>query len=171
MGRDPRQRNSMGRDPRQRNERPQRPHQATGWAGSTRRPLGHPIGSSYWVVPPDRPIWESHGGSHHIERTSVPESPPVFQCSRYDREGPGRHPPKISMTFLLVTSPRWRGQALEFENVLVAFRFNLRHQLDCFYLPPFRKSASNSSDMAFNSPAPWPLPRRDDQRSPLRCPG
>ena len=101
-------------------------------AGSTSRPLGHPIGSSYW----GRPTGSHPGGSLHIERTSVPESPPVFQCSRFDREGPGRHPPKISMTFLLVTSPC--GEARRFlENVVVAFQFKLSHTNPCPFAPPY----------------------------------
>jgi hypothetical protein len=35
---------------------------------------------------------------------SVPESLPGFTPIPYDLSWPGRHPPKISMTFLLVTS-------------------------------------------------------------------
>jgi hypothetical protein len=54
----------------------------------TRPPVGLVVHVAHWVIPLGRPTGSSHlivlfgvypGGSHHIERTSVPESPPVFR--------------------------------------------------------------------------------------------
>jgi hypothetical protein len=49
-------------------------------------------------------------GAH--EWGSVPRSLPVFGPVSHDLSWPGRHPPNLSMTFLLVTSHSVRGQAL-----------------------------------------------------------
>jgi hypothetical protein len=52
----------------------------------------------------DRDEAPTPGWVGSIREASVPGSPPGFCCSRDGHGRPGRHPPNLSMTFLLVTS-------------------------------------------------------------------
>jgi hypothetical protein len=65
--------------------------------------------------------FRGHRLARVTKTASVAGSLPGFLLVSNGRDRPGRHPPNLSMTFLLVTSHSWRGQALNLENVVVAF--------------------------------------------------